>query len=341
MCSCSVTCVGDILLVNTSNGVDESHINIPAPGAPSFMAMNKNTGEVLWTDKSPGTNILHGQWSSPTYARFGDTEQVLFAGGDGWLYSFVPAGDGAGNAKLLWKFDCNPKETKWELGGAGTRNNIIATPVVYDGMVYVAVGQDPEHGEGLGHLWCIDPLKKTDGSDVSPTLAEDKDGKILPHRRLQAVNVNADEQTVENPDSAEIWHYTGGDTNDNGEIDWEEEMHRSCGTVAIKDDILYISDFSGLFHCLNARTGEPYWTYDLFAQAWGSPLIVDGHVYIGDEDGDVAIFEHSTESNEPIAEVSMNNSVYSTPVVANGVLFISNKSTLFAIKEGAQSDPAE
>ncbi len=341
MCSCSVTCQGDLLFVNTSNGVDESHINIPAPGAPSFMAMNKNTGEVLWTDKSPGTNILHGQWSSPTYGQFGDTDQVIFAGGDGWVYSFAPAGDGAGNAKLIWKFDCNPKETKWELGGAGTRNNIIATPVIYDGMIYVAVGQDPEHGEGLGHLWCIDPLKKTDGSDVSPTLARDKDGNPLSHRRLQAVNTNAGEQTVDNPDSAAIWHYSGGDTNDNSEIDWEEEMHRSCGTVAIKDDILYISDFSGLFHCLNARTGEAHWTYDLFAQAWGSPLIVDGHVYIGDEDGDVAIFDHSTESNEPIAEISMNNSIYSTPVVANGVLFISNKSTLFAIKAGAMSEPAE
>ena len=37
----------------------------------------------------------------------------------------------------------------------------------------------------------------------------------------------------------------------------------------------------------------------------------------------------------------MNNSVYSTPIVANNVLFISNKSTLFAIKEGAQSTPPE
>ncbi len=56
----------------------------------------------------------------------------------------------------------------WILGGSGTRNNIIATPVIYDGLVYVAVGQDPEHGEGIGHLWCIDPTKR---GDVSPTLA--------------------------------------------------------------------------------------------------------------------------------------------------------------------------
>jgi outer membrane protein assembly factor BamB len=343
MCSCSVTCVGDILLVNTSNGLDESHINLPAPNAPSFFAMDRNSGEVLWTDKSPGTNILHGQWSSPTCAEVNGQMQVYFAGGDGWLYAFDPAGDGNGNAKLLWKFDCNPKTTKWELGGTGTRNNVIATPVFYDGHVYIAVGQDPEHGEGEGHLWCIDPGKKTDGSDVSPTLAVDQDGKPMPHRRLQAVNEANGEKEIPNPDSAAIWHYPGTDQDGDGKVAWEEEMHRSIGTAAIKDDILYISDFSGLFHCLNAKTGKPYWTYDLFAQAWGSPLIVDGKVYIGDEDGDVAIFEHdpSGEAKEPVAEINMNNSIYSTPVVANNVLFISNKSTLFAIKEGAQSEPAE
>ena len=54
MCSCSVTSWGDILFVNTSNGVDEAHITIPAPEAPSFMAMDKNTGKVYWTDNSPG-----------------------------------------------------------------------------------------------------------------------------------------------------------------------------------------------------------------------------------------------------------------------------------------------
>ena len=89
MCSCSLTAIGDILFVCTSNGVDESHINLPAPQAPSFLAVDKNTGKVLWTDASPGDNILHGQWSSPAYAVLGGTPQVMFAGGDAWLYSFL------------------------------------------------------------------------------------------------------------------------------------------------------------------------------------------------------------------------------------------------------------
>lgn len=332
MCSCSVTTLGDILFVNTSNGVDESHFNIPAPDAPSFMAMDKTTGEVYWTDKSPGLNILHGQWSSPTVAHLGGVDQVIFAGGDGWAYSFKADKGQDGKPELLWKFDANPKTSKWIIGGRGTRNNIIATPVVYDGLVYVAVGQDPEHGEGEGHVWCIDPTKR---GDVSPTLAMKVEGDTrvpIEHKRIQAVIEEDGEVAVDNENSAVVWHYSQYDQNDDGEFDFEEEMHRTIGTVAIKDDLLYIADYSGLFHCLDAKTGKAHWTYDMLAAAWGSPLIVENHVYIGDEDGDVCIFDLTAERHDPIAEINMGNSVYSTPVVANGVLYIANKTHIFAIE---------
>jgi outer membrane protein assembly factor BamB len=112
-------------------------------------------------------------------------------------------------------------------------------------------------------------------------------------------------------------------------------MHRTCGTVVIKDGLLFVADFSGLFHCLDVSNGKPYWTYDMLAASWGSPLVVDSKVYIGDEDGDVCIFKSSKEM-ELIAEINMGNSVYSTPIVANETLYIANRSHLFAIKEGVK-----
>lgn len=336
MCSCSVTSYGDLLFVNTSNGMDESHINLPAPDAPSFICMDKNTGKVLWTNGSPAGNILHGQWSSPTVEVFDGVPQVLFAGGDGVLYSFRADGGKDGKPEELWQFDCNPKTSKWVLGGEGTRNNLIATPVAYDGLVYIAVGQDPEHGEGEGHLWCIDPTKR---GDVSPQLAVKIEGSKrtpIPRKRIQAVEPEKGEAAVDNPNSAAVWHYSQLDQNEDGEVDFEEEMHRSCGTVAIKDNVLYIADFSGLLHCLDAKgspDGKPivHFTYDMFAQSWGSPLIADGRVYIGDEDGDVSVFEFGPDNKEPIEEINMGSSVYSTPVAADGTIFISTKDKLFAI----------
>ena len=337
MCSCSITCAGDRCFVITGNGVDEGHINLPAPNAPSFICLDKNNGKLLWTDKSPGLNILHGQWSSPCVFEAGGKQQVVMGGGDGWIYSFDPAGDGKGGAKLLWKFDGNPKESIYLLGGRATRNHIIGTPVFYDGYVYVGVGEDPEHGEGVGHLYCIDPTRS---GDVSLELAVDAKGKELPHRRIQAVDTTKGEKAIPNPNSAAVWHYDSVDRNKNGKKDFEETMHRTIGSVGIKDDLLFISDFAGLVHCLDAKKvvdGKPvvYWTHDMFSAAWGSVLIVDNKVYVGDEDGDITVFELSKKLNV-LAENNMINSIYTTPVVANNTLFISNKSTLFALKSGAK-----
>ena len=102
------------------------------------------------------------------------------------------------------------------------------------------MGQDPEHGEGIGHVWCIDPTRR---GDVSPELAVHVDDrtKLIPHRRLQAVVERDGELAIDNPNSAAIWHYKQFDQNGDGEFQFEESMHRSCGTVAIKDDLLYIA----------------------------------------------------------------------------------------------------
>ncbi len=333
MCSCSVTVVGNLLFVITGNGVDESHITIPEERAPSFICLDKNSGKLLWRDNSPGANVLHGQWSSPAYGELGGVAQVIMGGGDGYVYSFRAEGRD-GQAELLWKFDCNPKDSIYLLGGRATRNHLIATPVVYDGLVYVGVGEDPEHGEGQGHLWCIDPTKR---GDVSPTLVyNSKDPKTpIAHKRLQALVEKEGDFERENPNSAAVWHYVGADP-----ANFETTMHRTCGTVAIKNDVLFVSDFSGLVHCLDPKTGKPYWTYDMFAASWASPLIVEDKVYLGDEDGDITVFRLSKEQ-EILGEVNMGSSVYTTPVVANDTLFIANRNRVFAIREGAKSEPAE
>jgi outer membrane protein assembly factor BamB len=336
MCSCSVTALGDILFVNTSNGVDDSHLVVPAPEAPSFMAMDKNTGEVFWTDNTPGRNILHGQWSSPTVAELGGVTQVIFGGGDGWIYAFKADKGKDGKPELLWKFDINPKDTILELGGRGTRNDIISTPVVYDNKVYFCTGQDPEHGEGDGILWCIDPTKRGDISEMLAVNRADPK-KPIPVKRSQAV-VEADgDLAVPNPNSGVVWKYTGkGDENGNKKVDFEEAFHRSISTVVIKDNLLFVPDFSGCFHCLDAQTGKAHWTYDMLAAAWGSGMIVGDKVYCGDEDGDIVVFNLTAEQHEPVAEINMGNAVYSTPIVANNVLYIANNDRLFAIAAGAK-----
>ena len=271
---------GNILFTISSNGVDEDHVTIPSPFAPSFLALDKTTGKIVWEDDSPGDAILHGQWANPAYGVIKGKAQVIFPAGDGWLYSFEPT-----TGKLIWKFDCNPKDSVWILGGRGTRNNIIAAPVIYKDRVYIGVGQDPEHGEGVGHLWAIDATLEGDITD-----------------------------------RAVIWHFGDSDFN------------RTISTVGIQDDLLYASDLSGFLYCLDAETGKLQWTYDTLAAIWGSPLVADGKVYLGDEDGDIAVLR-AGKTLEVLHEINVGASVYTTPVAKDGVLYIVSRTNLFAIAE--------
>ena len=422
MSNCSVTSAGDLLFVCTSHGRDVTTDRLPAPQAPSFIALDKRTGKLVWADNSPGENILDGQWSSPAYGVLGGVPQVIFGGGDGWLYSFEGSGfrvqgsgarkegardqglgareegpgarqvDGSSSPtpspqslapspqplaprpKLLWKFDCNPKESVWEGHGSGQRNIIVSTPVICDGRVYIATGQDPESaGDGQGDLWCIDPTRR---SDTSAELVVDRAGKPVPHQARSAADKSAVDKDVgqkvlPNPNSAAIWHYRGrqrvqgsgfrvqgsgaraeglgtrdeergaGDTGHSSSLapspqppaPFENVMHRSLGMPAIQDGLLVIGDFAGLVHCLDVKTGQVLWTHDCMSAIWGTPLVAEGRVYIGTQDGDVLIFALAREK-KLLAKNPMVHGVHGTPVAAGNVLYIATATHLFAIAAG-------
>jgi outer membrane protein assembly factor BamB len=144
---------GDLVIAGTSNGQNENRDRVPAPRAPSMIAVDKKTGRLVWQVNSVGDKILDGQWSSPAVATIGGTPQVVIGEGDGWVRSYE-----ALTGKKLWEFDTNPKDAKWPK----TRNEILATPVIWQNRVYVANGQDPESGAGPAHLYAIDATKRGD-----------------------------------------------------------------------------------------------------------------------------------------------------------------------------------
>lgn len=297
--NCSVITLGDKVYACTSNGQDWTHVNIPSPQSPSFIALNKNTGELVGEDNAEiGPRIKHGQWTSPSVGEVNGKKQVYFGGGDGVLYAFNPEPEKEGDTnyiKKVWWFDAVPEEYKHDASGKPIKypaaegpSEINATPVFYKNRVYVALGQDPEHGEGVGRLVCVDATKT---GDITKT--------------------------------GLIWDF--------------KEIHRSISTVSIDPDqgLLFISDFSGFVFCLDAETGKKYWEHDMQAHMWGSTLCADGKVYIGDEDGDFDVLAASKEK-KLISEVNMGAPVLSTAITANGTLFVTTQTHLYAIAEGAK-----
>ena len=294
--SSSVLILGDLVFCTTSNGQDWSHLNIPAPQAPCVIALNKKDGTLAGEEaEGIGERIMHCNWSSPSKGKVNGKDAVFFAGGDGVLYAFDTKfekdEDGYDLFKAFWKYDCNPEEYKKDKEGneikypaAEGPSELIATPTYYKGHVYVAVGQDPEHGEGVGNLVCLDA----------------NTGK-------------------------KVWDY--------------RKIQRTISTCAIDPDsgLLIASDYTGYVYCLDAKTGKEHWIYDTKAHMWSSPFIADGKVYIGDEDGDLTVLplkaDFKPKEDKPLFETNMLVPIYSTPVVANGTLYVGTQTHLYAIKK--------
>lgn len=290
--SSSVLILEDRLYVTTSNGVDWTHTNIPAPGAPSLICLDKKTGKLLGEEGSEiSKRCLHCSWASPAYAEIGGTKQVIFAGGDGFCYgfdlSFKKDEEGFDIINELWRFDANPKEYRFDEAGKARRyadydgpSEIIATPVVYKNRVYTNVGQDPEHGEGVGMLSCIDATQRGDLS------------------------------------AKPLWTY--------------KEIQRAISTPAIVDDIVYTADYSGRVHAVDANTGAKIWIYDTKGHIWGSPLFIDGKIYIGNEEGELHIISSGKDGGKKEKVIDFPGPLFATPVHANGTLYIMTMSHLYA-----------
>ena len=145
--------IGELVFASTSNGVTDDG-RVPAPAAPSFTAIGRATGRSVWHDDSPGADLIDGQWGSPTHGRTGERKQVIFPGGDGWLYAFEPA-----TGRALWRFDGNSAAAADDTTSAtraASRHAFVATPVLHEDTVYIAVGRDPEVSLRPGVLWAID-----------------------------------------------------------------------------------------------------------------------------------------------------------------------------------------
>ncbi|HSN87603.1 MAG TPA: PQQ-binding-like beta-propeller repeat protein [Thermoanaerobaculia bacterium] len=262
--------VGDVLYTVTGNGVDEGHINIPTPQAPSFIAVDKKTGKLLWESALPGGNILHGQWSNPAYGVIKGRAQVIFPGGDGWVYSLDPK---TGN--VLWKFDCNPKDAVWKIGGAGTRNNLIATPVIWDDKVYIGVGQDPEHGEGIGHLWAIDA---TGEGDVTGKNAVWHRGGEEFHRTISTVAIDKDGILY----ASDLSGYLYALDAKTGQHYWTHNTYAAIwGSPFVADGKVYLGDEDGDVVVL--KTGkkmEVLHEVNMGSSVYTTPVAKDGVLYI-------------------------------------------------------------
>jgi outer membrane protein assembly factor BamB len=300
--SCSGLVYGDLVYFGTCNA-KTNHKFVPYPNARSLIALNKRTGKLVAADDADiGKGIFHGSWSSPSLAMVGGRPLIFYGGGDGVCYAF----------------DARP-----------------------------VPNADPRQPGTLKNVWKC---------DCNPPDYRVKEGKPVPYR-----NKNGPSEVVGTPVCVnnrvyvtigqDPLHGSGvgcvtcidatktGDISTSGKI-WEyREIDRSLATVSVADGLLYVTDYGGTVHCLDAETGKPVWKQATQAFMWGSTFVADGKVYFGDETGILWIMPAGREK-KVINKIKFDSTIRQTPVYANGVLYVCTEQRLYAIpasKRAAES----
>jgi outer membrane protein assembly factor BamB len=332
--------IGDIIYLNTSNGVTYDHTDLPSPKSPALVALNRKIAErsgvkpseILVGEEASGISrrIFHGAWTGPAWAEVGGKGVLVYGGPDGFCYSFDPNpvkdADGFGIFPERWKHDCDPAELRYKGGdrsqpikyaslGDGP-SEIMATPVIYKGRSYMAIGQDPEHRGGPGNFTCLDVAT----------------GKKV----------------------------------------WDRRINRTMATCSIADDRVYLGDWDGWLYCMDANDGTLYWKYDTQREIWCSTLVADGKVYSGSNEGTMLVLSierwkkisgelgpglevegdskklafkkdgkavkeiAGAEAAACVSEIKFPAPINCTPIVARGVLYVATMRHLYAIKEGGK-----
>jgi len=260
--------VGELLLVSTSNGQNEGHTRVPSPRAPSLIAVNKHTGEVVWRAIGAGEQVLHGQWSSPVAANVNGRIQVLFGGGDGWLRAYDAA-----SGRELWRFDGNPKDARWlPRPGVLSRSSIIASPVFADGRVFIAMGQSPGHGDGPSFVYAISPNGQGDVTENRLLWTSREVGRvvgtpIVKDGLLYIGDLGGTIHCLDAATGAQVWKH------ETDEAIW--------GCLLLAGDRLYVGNAEGSMIVLRAgRRKELLAQIEMDAPLYSRPALIGDALYL-------------------------------------------------------------
>jgi len=106
---------------------------------------------------------------------------------------------------------------------------------------------------------------------------------------------------------------------------------RNASPLLVGDE-LYIVNDGGIASCLDAKTGETIWQERLGGGFSASPLLVDGRIYMLDEDGKTTVIKPGREF-EKLAENTIDARTLASLSVAGKAFFLRTDANLYRIEQ--------
>jgi outer membrane protein assembly factor BamB len=337
--SCPVI-VGDILYLTACSEREGSRLHV--------LAFDTKTGKELWRRSilATGGTACHPTTSmaAPTPIATDKGVVALFATAD--LVAYSPEGD------LLWCRSMvgeDPNITN-QVGMASSlalhKDTVMVEMETASSSficgVDLATGREKwRHPRGKGVNWTSPMVVKQKGVEVALFLApngltacEPSTGKVLwnysatPGGSIQSPTT--DGEMIFSPGSPLV-ALKPAETGTTPEVAWKSNKASGtyCSPVVYQGKLYGVSSIG--INCLDAATGKEVWVHRVKGPFAGSPLAVDGKIYLVTEDGTTVVLKAGTAQPEVLASNKLGETIMCTPAIANGKIFMRSDSTLWCI----------
>ncbi len=195
---------------------------------------------------------------------------------------------------------------------------------------------------GLVQGWDLSPLQTGDdpvrnfrwwmGDDVDATIVIDDEGFLYVAAEYERATTRSQEvgQLVKldpsKPETPVVWSVHEDRTLPGG----------FWSTPALHGDVLFVATNSGKLMSLDRYSGKVLWSISLEGPLWGSPVVVEDILLIGDCGGHLRAYGVEQPDVEPIEiwRVEIGGCLEATPTVWEGRIYIgSREGGLFALGE--------
>jgi len=297
-------------------------------------------GKILWRRSLTEEFGRYAGYGGRLHTPIIDEDRVIIS------FTYILSQWGTGPAKSGHRYLAFDKRTGdliwWAQPGVRPQDTTYAGPVVAviegrrlliapnaDGNVYGLLSRTGEK------VWSF-AVNKT-GLNSTPVV----DGKY--------VYVSHGEDNVEGTDMGTVLCIDGSKT---GDITKTAEVWRRNGlevgysSLAVANGRIYAADNGGQLYCLDGKTGQTHWKFDLGTSMKGSPTVTsDGVIYVGEvngrfhilrDQGDKAVSLSRTEFTRPD---NLIVEIFGSPAIANGRVYFMTRYGTYCL--GPKERPAD
>lgn len=291
---------------------------------PFLVAVDAKTGKKKW--KTQRKDMLAG-YAVPVIC-LGD----IVVAGSGKMKGYDPA-TGAE------KWTCNT-----------LLRTIMTTPVVHDGIIYIAVQSYGDSTRTLKHA-----LLEWLDTNQDKILARDETPKEF-HERFDASDKNKNglidpdeiDTAFQSPDNMAaggniIQAIKGGGSGDvtKTHLLWnvDAKTPSNIASPLLYNGRLYLVKSGGMSSCYDAKDGKTLWDRSRlgnFGDYFASPVAADGKVYFAGKNGFIVVLEDGPQM-KVLGKHDLGEEIIATPSIADGRMVVRTRENLFCIASGGST----